>query len=319
MTISTATSNPAAAPDNAAELLSSRSVIFELYVSAPLWRRPMPLSGLIGEEQDGADPDLIHVSKDLIDRKALIALNSHAAAFKEWLRVRSVPCRLLRGGMRLMPNAMVLEVDERAQAFIAERQALVAALVEVYSGLKVDAARRLGKHYREEEYPDPRILELLFNVRTNWLSIDIPRALEQLNVDLYAREKARVELEWREAYGEIRDALRASFAGLVGHLADRLGTKEDGKRMVLRDSAIVKVREFIDTFAARNLTGDEELADLAAKARNLIAGVEPDDIRSVDMIRERVRTGMEEIKVELDAMIVPAPRRRFAANTDGRV
>jgi hypothetical protein len=295
--------------------LAGRSVVFSLEIRSPRFVRKVSTAEFAPEE----DSDLFHVSKDLIDQDALSDIRRHASKFKGWMRNRrAVSCSLLRGGMYLIPAQLVVDVDERCQKFLAEREALVDAFLAKYDALKMEARQRLGaKHYKEQDYPAASLLQRAFAVNVGWLTIDVPRALERVNADLFAREQARVESDWREAWGEIRDAVRMSFAELVEHLSDRLAPEPDGKRKVLRDSVVENLKEFLSTFAARNLTNDEEMAALADKARKVIDGVSGEDLRNVDLTRDRVVKGLAEVRRKIDGLVINQPRRQMS-RTAGR-
>jgi hypothetical protein len=290
--------------------LTGRSVVFNLQISSPRFVRKISTSEVAPDE----DADLFHVSKDLIDQDALKAIRRHASQFKGWMRSkRAVSCSLLRGGMYLIPAELVVDVDSRYQAWQKERDELVDSFILRYDALKTDARRRLGpKHYRDQEYPAAGALVRAFAVTSGFLSIDVPKALERVDSKLFEREQARVESDWKEAWAEIRDAVRVSFAELIEHLAERLLPGEDGKRRVLRDSAVDNLHEFLDTFSARNLTNDSELEALAAKARAVIAGVGGDELRSIDVTRDRVIKGIGEIRRGLDGIVITAPRRQMS-------
>lgn len=293
--------------------LTGRSVVFNFQVSSPRFVRRINTAEVAPEE----DPDLFHVSKDLIDQDALKAIRRHASQFKTWMRTRrAVSCSLLRGGMYLIPAELVVDLDARYQAWQKERDELVEAFIARYDALKTDARRRLGpKHYRDQDYPPAAALDRAFGVTAGFLSIDVPKALERVDSKLFEREQARVEADWKDAWSEIRDAVRVAFAELVEHLAERLTPGEDGKRRIIRDSSIENLHEFLDTFAARNLTNDAELEALAAKARAVMAGVGGEELRSIDVTRDRVIKGMSEIRRGLDGLVVTAPRRQMSRGT----
>ncbi len=303
---------PTAEADRAtAERLARETVVLELRISAPSFRRKLPSTDLLDPAEEPTDPELIHVSKDLIDRYALGEIGQADSRFRRWLRNRTISCSMLRGGMWLVPLRAVEDVDRGIASYRAERARLVGVLVERHEQLKADARARLGRHYNPADYPPASELARAFGVRARFLSFNVPAALADLNRELYERERARVETEWSEAYTEIRTALREAFAGLVEHLADRLGQDDQGKPKTFRDSTVQQMQDFLETFGARNLTGDQDLAELAEQARALIQGVSPETLRKAALFRERVREGMEQIKAKLDTLVV-TKRRSFA-------
>jgi hypothetical protein len=108
------------------------------------------------------------------------------------------------------------------------------------------------------------------------------------------------------------------FAGLVLHLTDRLGVDPaTGKPNIFRDSGIQPMFDFLATFEARNVMGDQALATLVGKARKLLDGVAPEDLRTNTDLRGQVLKAGQDIAAKLAAMDVVPRGRKFAA--DGEV
>jgi hypothetical protein len=99
------------------------------------------------------------------------------------------------------------------------------------------------------------------------------------------------------------------MADMVSHLVDRLSSKEDGKKKIFRDTVMDPINEFIRTFPARNLTDDAELQELVNQTKQLVGGVNPENLRNNEGLRDTVQTGFTEIKSKLDTMIVKMPKR----------
>jgi hypothetical protein len=70
------------------------------------------------------------------------------------------------------------------------------------------------------------------------------------------------------------------MAELVEHMIDRLSKDDDGKAKTFKTSTVENFKEFADLFAARNLTGDSELAALVEKAQKVMSGVDAKSLRT---------------------------------------
>ena len=106
-------------------------------------------------------------------------------------------------------------------------------------------------------------------------------------------------------------ALRTGFAELVAHAAERLGVRQDGKKMAFHDSMVTKLDEFFGFFAARNLVGDQELAELVERARATMKGVTAEVLRTDDVTRASVKETLDQVKAEMDRNLLVRPRRRI--------
>jgi hypothetical protein len=180
----------------------------------------------------------------------------------------------------------------------------------------VTAAReRLGKHFKQSEYPAVDQIRSAFSVNVRYMTFNVPAALKELNTKLFERERQKIEKQWAQAADEIQNALRVAFSGLVDHMVDRLGYEDNGKPKTFRDTLVDKMEDFFHTFEARNLTNDGQLKALVDKARRVMRGVSANDLRNLDTVRSSVSKRFEELKSEVDKNIVVKSTRKFGFKT----
>lgn len=284
----------------------------------PGFSRSVRPSDVVARE-DAVDRKMLTVQKHLLDRKVMREINSEDNAIVGYLQTRAAICSMLARGMWAIPVGLVDEVGSVLDGYKARRAALVRVLCrEKYVEAKDAAKISLADHYREADYPSVAELEAAFGVTTRWLSFNVPSALEQASAEIYQRESARLRSELVDASAEIRTVAREAFAGLVEHLSDVLGSDKDGKPNRFQDSTVTKMQDFLAVFAARDLTGDEEVGELVAKASAVLAGMPAERVRSELNTRNRVLGAMKEIKTTLRQLDVLPPRaRRF--RTEGEV
>jgi hypothetical protein len=295
------------------EQVARQTICLEIFIRSAGFRCSASASEMIATD---TDTTLFRVSKDLIDPKELKPIRRADANLKAWLAGRAVPSSIIRGGMYLIPLAMLEEVDREITGFKAKREELVREFVDRYEELKAEARERLKGCYNECEYPPAGEVFDAFGVEARWLTFDVPAALKSLNRSVYEREKKKAELQWSYAADEIRDALRASYAELVTAMTEKLGEDpETGKPRVFRDSYADKLKEFLATFEARNLTNDEELSRLTLQAKELLRGVNPKDLREQKDFRAKVAEGFEQIKRQMSGMVT-TKARKFSLNED---
>lgn len=263
------------------------------------------------KEQSGkTDPSFLHISQDLIDYKEIKSIATHDNKFAEWVVGRSVPSPMLAHGLYLVPLSMAEEIDGAIKNFVQQRRKLVDHFEEKYTALKLDAETKRGPFFNEGDYPPFKTIREKYRVEARYLSFNVPAALEQINRELYEREKQKVSLQWAEAAQDVRDALRVGFQGLVDHFAERLGKDEKtGKPKVFHGTAVTKLQEFLTTFENRDLTNDAELASLVSQAKQLVQGVDPADLRKDDGLRTALETGFNQIAEQADSLITVRERK----------
>ncbi len=106
-------------------------------------------------------------------------------------------------------------------------------------------------------------------------------------------------------------AFAAELARLVDHLAERLaGTDGRGAPLVFRDTAVRNLEGFFARFGELGVRSDPELDALVERARSVLAGAAPADLRRDAPLRQRVAAGLERVRLALDAHLAERPRRR---------
>ncbi len=182
----------------------------------------------------------------------------------------------------------------------------------VVSLLGATPRQRLRSQFDSSNYPTADQVRVAFGVEWSYFTMGTPDQLSGLNRAIWEREKAKAERQWGEASQQIQRLLRASMAELVAHMVDRLKPGPDGKRKVFRDSTIANLRDFLQTFPARNVTNDGELAALVKRASGLLSGINAQVLRDSDLLRDSVQRDMTRVKTDLDTMLIDRPGRAIS-------
>lgn len=257
-----------------------------------------------------ADRDVVRVSKQLLSAPELLAIEHFDAKIRRYVNSFCLPS-LLRGGVFLLPLGLVERVDLRLEELHTERSALVETFLATYPDLVTAARAQLRGLFNPDDYPEVSSMGAAFSFSWRYVSFRVPETLAAIDRSIFAREREKASRQWSEAAGIIQNLLRANMAELVSHMTDRLTPASDGKPKVFRNTAVSNLTEFLKTFEARNVTDDRELTAIVDRARQLLDGVEPENLRRSDDIRETVRSGFAEINRSLDSMITNRPARRI--------
>lgn len=248
----------------------------------------------------------------LLESPELKAVGSLMAKARNWIQDVAVPSPLGKG-LPLVAISMAEEIATKLQEYETAIDAAVDQFMAVYAD-QVDVARvELKGLFNEKNYPPQDVVREKFSFTWSFLPMGDPDKLPPTLLEV-EREKARRRAE--ETWGTIQLALRSTMAGMVDHMVDLLTTGPDGKKKILRDANLRNLSEYMRTFSARNVTDDAALEALVNQARDILDGVSTVDLKSDDGMREKVRTGMAEIKVQLSTMVADAPKRQISFGDD---
>ena len=108
-------------------------------------------------------------------------------------------------------------------------------------------------------------------------------------------------------------SLREEFSGMIQRITERFTNGDNTKPKVFKNGTINNFYSFFETFKARNIFGDKELAELVERARAVLGGQNATTIRSNDELKEQIRDGMAGVENAMDEML-SRPRRRIVMN-----
>ncbi len=212
-------------------------------------------------------------------------------------------------GIRLVRQDSLDPINVRMRAFCDELAEAVSTLDGRFSELKYEARDRLGDLYNESDYPAS--LDGLFEIAWDFPSVEPPDYLRRLNPALYRQECDRVRARFDEAVEMAETAFTEELAKMVEHLSERLSGGDDGKPKIFRDSAVENMVEFFDRFKRLNIGSSEELDAVVDRARGVIDGVAPQQLRDDQSLRSRINNQLTAVQSSLDGLMVDRPRRNI--------
>jgi hypothetical protein len=172
----------------------------------------------------------------------------------------------------------------------------------------VDAARqRLGSLFNAGDYPDSLIG--LFDIVWDFPSVEPPDYLRRLNPQLYEQEAQRVAARFDQAVQLAEQAFMEELSSVVSHLSERLAGDDDGKPKVFRESAVTNLTDFFARFRQLNVRSNEQLDELVERAQQIVRGVQPQQLRDNQSLRQEIGTQLSGVQSVLDGLLVDRPRR----------
>ena len=270
----------------------------------------------LSSEQKAQAADTFHAEgKFLSAGKKLI--DTSDASFRAVTAVRTQVNAYFKGaslpypepGIRLVPQGSLDQINVRMETFVGELTEAVETLDARFDELKFEARDRLGDLYNDADYPES--LRGLFEIAWDFPSVEPPDYLRRLNPELYRQECDRVKSRFDEAVSMAEIAFTEELNKMVEHLAERLSGNDDGKPKVFRDSAIENLSEFFDRFKRLNIGSSEELDNIVQRARRVIDGVAPQQLRDNDSLRTQITSQLAAVQSSLDGLMVDRPRRNI--------
>lgn len=255
-----------------------------------------------------ADQAFLHVSKDILKSETLDAVRQHERAIRAYVKGNSVPS-FFKGGMYLVRISSVSEIDAQLERMRHTREGLVEKFLAEYPTLVTKSKESLRGVYDEADYPALPTVRKAFTWETRFLTFNTPSSLKGISAEIFRRETAKMAATVQHATEEITQLLRTEAQGLMTHMLDRLTPGEDGKPKVFRDSLVKNAAEFLRTFDARNVVDDAELSKVMGQVRSMLEGVDAEQLRKQEGLRESIRAQVGQIKLQLDGMVVAKPKR----------
>lgn len=272
----------------------------------------------LGMVEVNSDKALLSLRKRVLKCDEYDAIKSLDRDIRKYIETAAVPFPI-RAGAFLIPDVRSVAVDEKLEEFATRRAALVDAFIAVYPSKIIEIENDLRDLYNAKDYPDAEDVRSKFTMAWAFQNYGVPGRLSKISVKLAAQEAEKAKARLQEATAVMQDAMRAEMAQFVEYMNDRMTPTEDGKKKIFKAPAIAKFTEFLDGFADRNLTGDAELAALVADAKNLLNGVDIDQLRKEDGLRSALQVGFSRIKEQMADMITERGRKVFfdaPANVD---
>lgn len=258
-----------------------------------------------------ADKAWLAVSKKLIECDEYEAIGRLDSEVKSYLDARALPS-LLKRGIYLLPIPMVKDVDDQLRRYVELRKECVERLIVVYRKHVNEAEGRLRELFERTDYATPEQLRAGHSLTWQFTSFNTPASLQQVSRELYEKEKEKNEALWKDANEACQQLLRQNMGEMVDKLVDKLTPGEDGKKKIFRNTAITNIQEFLSTFDMRNVTDDAKLKAIVDKARALLSGVDPEQLRTEEGLRDAVRNGFEKIQSSMSGMIEVKPKRAIS-------
>ena len=254
----------------------------------------------------GENSNWLKGSKDLVNQELLGPVRKIAGQARTEIRKYSLPFPI--NSVYLISKEALTKVDEKLQDYNEQFRDKVQDFEVLFEMAQEEAQGYLGDLYNEADYP--MNISQKFRFEWRFLTLDIPGKSTLLPPEIYEREKEKFQSMMNETRELAISALREEFGQIVNRLTDKLN-KDSVKPKVIKSSMFKKMREFLDDFGTRNIFEDDLLVELSQQARDLIEGVSPGGIKPNDIMLQRIKNEMNQLRSAIDDAIEDMPRRKI--------
>ena len=217
-----------------------------------------------------------------------------AASCRLWHNTTTLPWA--DRGARLLPTSLFLDYKTEANRRKAQFDHMVEHFVREYPMLQAQAQQSLGSLYNPEDYPS--VSEVMSKFGFKMVFTPLPEAgdfrLDVANEDLEELRKqydANLTTRLNEAMQSQWDKLHDMLARMSEKLVEPEG--EDKRRW--HDTFISNAHEMCQMLGHLNVAKDPKLEEARRKLEHAIHGVDIDDIKDDAMVREDVKTKLDNI------------------------
>jgi len=259
-----------------------------------------------------AEPARVRLGKKIFDCPEIDAIRQHHQYIRRYVESKMIPTgEQFRAGMFLMPYTLLDSIEAFFEAANNSLNDLIDDFIAVYDDRIEDDREALASLFDANNYPSIAAARDAFVLEYEYVTLATPEGLKQFDRAVYEREAAKLQKRVEEAAEESRILIMEQAKDLAQSVCERLASDGSGKPKIFRDSLIGNWREFLETFSAKNITDDTQLAALMAEIKTKIGDRDPDEIRKSANVREEIRQHFEGVVAQLDGMIVAKPIRKI--------
>jgi hypothetical protein len=255
----------------------------------------------LAAEPFGADGSCLTVTKKLIDVRHPVVQHLTAVRGRIEAHWSSITLPFPEPSVRLLPLEQVPNFERQMRDFASELRDAASDLGRVYDDLKREAEGRLGALFDPSDFPSAP--QDLFEIAWDYPNFAAPPLnASWVSQSVYDLEELRIKTKFHTAVSLAESGFRDEFTRLIIHLHERICDGDEGTTKVFRDSAVIKLDEFIARYFEFNLRTDARLDELITLAQHALEDVTPQGLRSNLAARRLLAARLSWIQVSLDLM-----------------
>ena len=281
-------------PTDTAPTLASSAMLVELNISNWAGRKKDNRASADVTSQNYAATGVANVNKKLLANNAdLKAIQTHVTAMRNMHAAMTMPWS--NSGLRLLPTAQYFKYTGAMSDMENKFWDLVNAFLGKYNDAVIDVQMLLGDLFSRDDYPTAEELQRKYRVHINYMPL--PDAGD-FRIDISNEALREVKEQYADFYTtQYNTAMNDVWTRLhkaLTNMSERLdyGSKEDKK--VFRDSLVGNVNDMVELLRVCNVTSSPQMAQMADKLEEAMAGVTPDGLREDDTFRAETKRAVDD-------------------------
>lgn len=281
-------------PTDTAPTLASSAMLVELNISNWSGRKKDNRASADVTSQNYAATGVANVNKKLLANNAdLKAIQTHVTAMRNLHAAMTMPWS--NSGLRLLPTAQYFKYTGAMSDMENKFWDLVNAFLINYHDAVIDVQMLLGDLFSRDDYPTAEELQRKYRVHINYMPL--PDAGD-FRIDISNEALREVKEQYADFYTtQYNTAMNDVWTRLhkaLTNMSERLdyGSKEDKK--VFRDSLVGNVNDMVELLRVCNVTSSPQMAQMADKLEEAMAGVTPDGLREDDTFRAETKRAVDD-------------------------
>jgi hypothetical protein len=250
----------------------------------------------------GAHTDAITVRKTLLESDELDAIKKITNEARTYHYKNTLPWDDQNG--RLLTTAHFAKYSAEMRSFKAKFQAAVNAFLAVYDAQQDAAQQVLGSLYREDEYPDPAVIEGKFGYETTIKPVPCAGDFRaNVSDEERARIKKQIETQNVEslnlAMRDLWDRLYDGVARMSENLAKYNPSGKGKDKNTFHGSTVTNLVDLCDVLKNLNVTGDKKLEQLRRDVEHNLISLSADTLKKDHSARASVQRIAADIAADI--------------------
>lgn len=256
------------------------------------------------------DTEMLRVSKKLFDCTELDELKQAHHSLRDFVERYELPTKgQFRAGMYLVSMTHLEKIEEKLCEATAEIGAIVDRLIVALPERIAESEEKLGTLFNEFDYPTESKIRERLRVVHEYQMLATPEGLKKFSLDMFDREQAKLRARMEEAAMDCREIIAERTRELLTAISDRLTPSLDGKPKVMRKDMITSWNDTLDLLAEQNITGDTDLANVIAIAKDKLTGRESLSMKGDAVVRTEITESFKSLIERLDEQVIDKPLR----------
>ena len=267
------------------------------------YARPIDPSGV------PATRDQVIISKRLLDCAESRAMRLTLSRARSAIEKMTQPSFLTQSMYAVNPKH-VTDVEEEIAKWVSKLSVAITALGEVYQERIRQQSKKLGVHYRKDDYLPWEIYRDKWWFEYRWVQFDTPAVLEQVDTALWQRERERAAESLDNAARQMRLLLREQFLTIIRSFRNMIEPGKNGKTKKFTARSVNALNAFRSQFNLRDLTGDDQLDALMGELSNTVTGLTSKSMKDDD-VRQAFDSETRAILQTAEGLVQDVTKRRI--------